>query len=102
MRTKNGEARSGLAEAGFAVNYSNGKLWFSKLVDSVNDSGEANKLKIPIIKDITIAILHTHGNRALPTPSGEDFNSPVPNFIRSINDLYVTVPGTKTYIDLKP
>jgi len=69
-------------------------------VNSVNGGGKPNELHIKT-DDNTIAILHTHGNKALPTPSPGDLKSPVPNFVRSQRDLYVTVPATTTYIQLQ-
>ena len=100
-RTTNGKARDGLAEAGFAIDYKNGKISFGPRVDSVTSDKPANGLQIPV-DPYTIAVLHTHGDSAIPTPSGGDENSPVPNFVRSQSALYVTVPHTNTYIQLEP
>ena len=100
MKTTNGQARSGLAEAGFAIDYKDGKISIVNKVDSVNSDKKANELQITTDEN-TKAILHTHGNSALPTPSPGDLKSPVPNFVRSQRDLYVTVPGTTTYIQLQ-
>jgi RHS repeat-associated protein len=100
MKTTNGQARSGLAEAGFAIDYKDGKISIVNKVDSVNSDKKANELQITTDEN-TKAILHTHGNSALPTPSPGDLKSPVPNFVRSQRDLYVTVPGTTTYIRLQ-
>ena len=102
-KTYNGKAREGLAEAGVAVEYKNGEMSFGKEVDSVNDSGTANELRVPVDAD-TIAIIHTHGNSALPTPGPGDLDarSRIPNFVRSQSALYVTVPNTKTFIQLEP
>ena len=100
-KTINGQARSGLAEAGFAIDYKDGKILIVNKVDSVNGDGPPNELHIKIDAN-TIAILHTHGNSALPTPGPADPRSPVPNFVRSQRALYVTVPGTNKYIQLKP
>jgi RHS repeat-associated protein len=100
MKTTNGQARSGLAEAGFAIDYKDGKISIVNKVDSVNSDKKANELQITTDEN-TKAILHTHGNSALPTPSPGDLKSPVPNFVRSQRDLYVTVPGTDTYIQLQ-
>ena len=99
QKTTNGQARSGLAEAGFAVEYKDGKVSIANKVDSVNESGTANQLHIKTDAN-TIAVVHTHGNKALSTPSPGDLKSPIPNFVRSQRELYVTVPGTTTYIKL--
>jgi hypothetical protein len=99
MKTTNGQARSGLAEAGFAIEYKDGKISVTNNVDSVNESGTANQLHIKTDAN-TIAILHTHGNKALATPSPGDLKSPVPNFVRSQREVYVTVPGTTNYVKL--
>jgi hypothetical protein len=101
MATSNGQARSGLAEVAFAVDYKDGKLSIENKVSSVNSDKKSNELTIKT-DPYTIAVLHTHGNGALPTPSSEDLKSSVPNFVRSLRDLYVPVPGTNTYIQLAP
>ena len=107
MATTNGQARSCLAEAGFAIEYKDGKISIANRVDSVYSDKPANELQIKTDAN-TIAILHTHGNIALATPSlptrGKpgDVSSRVPNFVRSQSALYVTVPSTKTYIQLEP
>jgi RHS repeat-associated protein len=95
MTTGNGNARSGLAEAGFSIEYKDGKISIANKVDSVNSDKKANGLSITTDAD-TIAILHTHGNKALPTPSEGDRNpsAQVPDFVRSQRSLYVTVPGS--------
>jgi RHS repeat-associated protein len=105
--TDNGRARGGLAEAGFSIEYKDGKISIANQTDSVHDSGPANELHIKTDAN-TIAVLHTHGNNAVPTPSMPTKNSPgdvasrVPNFVRSQSSLYVTVPGTTSYIQLTP
>ncbi len=98
--TINGNARSGLAEAGFAINLLNGRLSFGSMVNSVNSDGPPNHLFIPTNPEITIAILHTHGNRALAEPSAGDLRSQYPNFVVSQSSWYVTVPGTNNSIRL--
>ncbi len=103
-RTNNGTARGGLAEAGFAIRYENGFVSVGPIIDSVHSSGPAEQLDIPV-DEYTIAIYHTHGNNGVPTPSAgpmSDMTTRVPNFVRSRGALYVTVPGTGTYIQLKP
>jgi hypothetical protein len=98
--TSNGEARGGLAEAGFSIeHYDDGRIGIANRVDTVYESGVPNDLRIHTDSH-TIAVFHTHGNHALPTPSPGDLKSPVPNFVRSQRELFVTVPGTKTYIKL--
>ena len=101
MSTTNGRAREGLAEAGFAIDYKGGKISIVNRVSSVNSDQKPNELHIKIDAN-TIAILHTHGNNALSTPSPGDTRSPVPNFVRSQSALYVTIPGTNKYIRLQP
>jgi len=103
MKTTNGTARGGLAEAGFSVEYKDGKISIANKVDSLHSDKPANELKITTDEN-TIAILHTHGNNALPTPSPGDRNpnSRIPDFVRSQSALYVTVPHTRNYIQLLP
>jgi hypothetical protein len=93
ITTNNGTARGGLAEAGFSIDYSDGKISIANKVNSVNGDGTPNQLQITTDGN-TIAILHTHGNNALPTPSAGDRNpnAQVPDFVRSRSALYVTVP----------
>lgn len=73
----------------------------------MNSDGKPNELKIQT-DDNTIAVFHTHGNNAVPTPSMPTKDSPgdvgskFPNFVRSQRALYVTVPGTTKYIQLVP
>ncbi|MBI3564497.1 MAG: hypothetical protein HY079_04795 [Elusimicrobia bacterium] len=47
--------------------------------------------------DGRLAIAHTHPDDAEPTPGPKDHLSPVPNFVISRGELYVTVPGTRDY-----
>jgi hypothetical protein len=93
MTTTNGTARGGLAEAGFAIEYKDGNISIANRVDSVHGEGEPNELGITTDAN-TIAILHTHGNNVLPTPSPGDRNPnvQVPDFVRSQRSLYVTIP----------
>ncbi len=93
MTTTNGAARGGLAEAGFSIDYTNGAITIANKVNSVNGDGTPNQLQITTDAN-TIAILHTHGNHALPTPSPGDRNpnAQFPDFVRSRSALYVTVP----------
>jgi len=97
MKTVNGTARSGLAEAGFSIEYKDGKISIGNKVDSVNSDKQANELVITTDAN-TIAIFHTHGNAALPTPSEGDRNpnTQVPDFVRSQRSLYVTIPNSAT------
>ena len=46
-RTTNGKARDGLAEAGFAIDYKNGKISFGPRVDSVTSDKPANESPDP-------------------------------------------------------
>jgi hypothetical protein len=97
----NGTARLELAEAGFSIQYKDGKLSVANHVNSVHGSGKPNELQIKT-DDFTIAIAHTHGNKAKPEPSAFDRTSNRPNFVRSKLALYVTVPGTTRIIKLVP
>lgn len=97
MKTTNGTARGGLAEAGFTIEYKDGKISIANKIDSVNGDGKPNALHITPDQD-TIAIAHTHGNHADPTPSPGDRNpnTQVPDFVRSQRSLYVTMPHSAT------
>jgi RHS repeat-associated protein len=94
MQTMDGQAGNGLAESGFAIALKNGKIAIESWTSSVNGSGKLNQLSIDTSDPDTIAILHTHGNNALPTPSPGDRNPNVqfPDFVRSRSALYVTIP----------
>lgn len=94
MQTMDGQAGNGLAESGFAIALKNGKIVTESWTTSVNGSGKLNQLSIDTSDPDIIAILHTHGNNALPTPSPGDRNPNVqfPDFVRSRSALYVTVP----------
>ena len=108
-RTNNGKERDGLAEAGFRIDLIDGKIVLGDIVDNIRSSGDPDHLDIAIDLRDTIAILHTHGIRGLPTPSvvrrypGQpvDVESRVPNFVMTTNRLYVTVPRAGTYIQLE-
>jgi RHS repeat-associated protein len=97
MTTQNGTARSGLAEAGFAIEYSDGTIWIAYRVDSVNGDGKPNQLHIKTDAN-TIAIMHVHGNKAdpIPSPGDRDPDAQVPDFVRSQYAVYVTIPGVST------
>jgi RHS repeat-associated protein len=97
MATTNGAARDGLAEAGFSIEYGDGKISIANKVNSVNGDGTPNQLQIKTDAN-SIAILHIHGNNAQPTPSPGDRNpnTQVPDFVRSRSALYVTVPHSAT------
>jgi RHS repeat-associated protein len=107
MTTANGSAREGKAEAGFSIEYKDGKISIAHKVNNVHSDKDAEKLKITSDAN-TIALLHTHGNKEPATPSMPnekgpgDVSSSLPNFVRSMSALYVTVPGTNTYIQLIP
>ena len=98
-KTSNGTAREGKAEAGFVVEYKNGKISIEQKKDSLHND-VPNELSFTVTKGITLAIVHTHGNSMDPKPSSGDLKSPVPNFVRSLRDRYVTVPGTTRSITL--
>lgn len=96
--TNNGQGRGGWAEAGFVVQYENGRLTFGQVKTSMHSSGPPNELRFSVDTSVDIAIFHTHGNSAVPTPSPDD-RSPtlkVPDFVRSQDALYVVMPHTAT------
>jgi RHS repeat-associated protein len=97
MKTVNGTARGGLAEAGFMVDYRDGKISIANWRDSVNGDGKPNALTFPPDAD-AIAIMHVHGNGALATPSPGDRNptTQIPDFVRSQRAVYVTMPHVST------
>jgi hypothetical protein len=98
MQTTNGQAGNGLAESGFAIALKDGKIVIENKTTSINGDGKLNQLHIDTSDPNIIAILHTHGNNALPTPSGGDRNPNVqlPDFVRSQRSLYVTIPNSAT------
>jgi hypothetical protein len=95
----NGTAREGKAEAGFVVEYKDGKISIEQKKDSLHND-TPNELNFTVDKKHTLAIVHTHGNSLDPKPLPGDLKAPVPNFVRSQHDLYVTVPGTTNSIEL--
>lgn len=101
MKTVNGTARGGLAEAGFSIQYKDGKISIANLIDTVHSSGPPNIAAIET-DAYTIAIAHTHGNNATQTPSPTDMESKKPNYVASQSGLYVTVPGELRYERLSP
>jgi hypothetical protein len=72
MKTRNGENRMGLAEAGRSIELNEGEIKFGAWSTTDFGDGEngerANKMQIAR-DELTIAIFHTHGNMARPTPS---------------------------------
>jgi RHS repeat-associated protein len=105
MVTGNGRARDGLAEAGFSINLGANGLSFGTMTDSVHSDGIPNQLDIATFINAgplpsTIAILHTHGNGLLATPSPGDLRSRFPNFVVSLSAWYVTIPGSSRYTKL--
>jgi len=105
MKTRNGEARMGLAEAGRSIELSEGAIVFGPWAATDLDDGEneerANRMNIA--RDgSTIAFFHTHGNNARPVPSARDLGGDVPDFVISRFAIYVTIPGTNTYLQLDP
>lgn len=109
MMTTNGQAGNGLAEAGFSIDYDpkTNKISLANWTTSVNADGTLNQLSIKTDAN-TIAILHTHGNKGVATPSLPDKSrgtpgdvaSPFPNYVRSASHLYVTIPGTSSWTNL--
>lgn len=105
MKTRNGEDRGGLAEAGRSIEFNEGAITFGSWASSEIDNGEANERanKMNISKDdSTIAFFHTHGNSARPVPSAKDLKGDVPDFVISQRAVYVTIPGTDSYVKLDP
>jgi hypothetical protein len=105
MKTRNGEARGGLAEAGRSIELNNGEIAFGSWATTESDNGDenerANRMQISR-GDSTIAFFHTHGNNARPVPSARDLQGDVPDFVISRFSVYVTIPGTDTYVHLNP
>jgi hypothetical protein len=103
MKTKNGEERLGLAEAGRSIEFGGEGLSFGSWSTTEIDDGEsgerANKMTVSK-DDHSIAVFHTHGNGARPVPSARDLQGNIPNFVISRFAVYVTVPGTHTYVEL--
>jgi hypothetical protein len=105
MKTRNGEERNGLAEAGRSIEFDGNALSFGSWATTDIDDGEAgeraNKMSVSR-DDHSIAVFHTHGNKARPVPSDMDLRGDVPNYVVSRFAVYVTVPGTGTYNELHP
>ena len=105
MRTRNGEDRKGLAEAGRSIEFDGNRLSFGSWATTEIDDGQsgerANKMSV-LKDDHSIAVFHTHGNSARPVPSARDLLGDVPNFVVSRFTIFVTVPGTRTYVELHP
>jgi hypothetical protein len=99
--TNNGQARSVLAEAGCAIEYKDGRIYFDHCLDSVH-ADTANELHITVDR-WTIAVFHTHGMKGNPHPSPGDCdpNSIIPDFVKSVYALSVTVPHTNQYVVLQ-
>lgn len=103
MKTRNGEDRMGLAEAGRSIDLHDGKiafgLWSTTNFGDGQNGERANRMYVP--KDEhSIAVFHTHGNRARPVPSAKDLQGDVPDFVISQFAVYVTLPGTGSYVEL--
>ena len=105
MKTRNGEERMGLAEAGRSIDFDGDALSFGSWATTDIDDGEtgerANKMHF-WKDDHSIAVFHTHGNQARPVPSARDLQGDVPDFVVSRFAVYVTVPGTQSYVHLHP
>jgi hypothetical protein len=103
MKTRNGEGRFGLAEAGRAIELKGGTILFGSWVVTDSSTGErgerANKMMIPT-DGFTIAVFHTHGNSAKAIPSASDLKGDIPNFVVSRFAVYVTIPGTGSFLRL--
>jgi hypothetical protein len=103
MKTRNGEERMGLAEAGRSVDFKDGTISFGSWATSAINDGEtderANRMNL-LRDDSSIAVFHTHGNNARAVPSAADLKADVPNFVISRFALYVTIPGTSSYVQL--
>jgi hypothetical protein len=105
MKTRNGEARGGLAEAGRSIELSDGAIsfgsWATTELDNGDENERANRMQIAR-GGSTIAFFHTHGNGARPVPSARDLQGDVPDFVISRFAVYVTIPGTNAYVRLDP
>lgn len=105
MKTRNGEARGGLAEAGRSIELNGGELsfgsWSATDLGNGDENDRANRMQISK-GESTIAFFHTHGNNARPVPSARDLQGDVPDFVISRFAAYVTIPGTNTYLHLDP
>lgn len=93
MKAFNGEVTQ---EVGFRVRFIDGAVIYS---DATRGDNGWRSITTAVTND-TIAIFHTHPNKAGPFPSPEDMESPVPNFVFSKKGLFVTIPGTKTFKQL--
>lgn len=92
-KTMYGNARGGRAEARYSI-FSRGEPGL--IGHSGFDFTGVNPSSYRVPAN-TIALVHTHPNWKPPTPSGEDMDSPIPNYVFSGNKLYATVPGTQRY-----
>ena len=103
MKTKNGEARMGLAEAGRSIELRHGTIVFGPWSETeISDGVHENAHRMLIAEtDETIAVFHTHGNRARAVPSQADLHGTVPDFVISQTAVYVTLPGSGRYLELK-
>jgi len=102
MKTRNGEDRMGLAEAGRSIELSEGAIAFGPWATTdLGDGERANRMNM-VKDDSTIAFFHTHGNRARAVPSARDLKGEVPDFVISQFAIYVTIPGTESYLRLDP
>jgi hypothetical protein len=105
MKTRNGEGRMGLAEAGRSIEFDEGTLTFGSWATTDFGDGQtdekANRMYVSK-DDHSIAVFHTHGNHARPVPSAKDLQGDVPDFVISQFTVYVTIPGTGTYVQLLP
>jgi RHS repeat-associated protein len=108
MKTSNGTARNGKAEAGFVVENRDGKISIEQKQDSIG-SDKPNGLQFNTDKD-TLLIVHTHGNAMDPTPSkgDRDPSVTVPDLVKSQFTKYMTIPNSATgnpplnnYVEIK-
>jgi hypothetical protein len=105
MKTRNGEERMGLAEAGRSIQLEQGALSFGPWVTSAINDGQAGERpnSMSLRKDgYSIAVFHTHGNNARAVPSAADLSGDLPNFVVSRFAVYVTIPGARAYLRLDP
>lgn len=89
--TANGMANNRRAEAGYSIFRSNPGVGHAGFYHGTNA-----EVQIPITRD-TIAIAHTHPRAGEFTPSPQDMESPVPNYVFSGNQLFVTDPKMKKF-----
>jgi hypothetical protein len=93
--TLNGTRNHGLGESGFAIHG-----YMSTVSLQGWREGSMNDLLIPADAD-TVAVAHVHGRGTDEHPAKMDVQSRIPNFVISLDALYVTVPGTSGFVRLR-